>query len=119
MAATPEQRRAFGARLAELRTAKGWTQPAVCELLPEHGGKDVTVPAYSQWETGGTAPDARTAAALESIFGEPHGALAGLLGYRGDDPSTLARLDAIEAIVADLADGLTRLAAQVERLSDE
>lgn len=118
MAATPEQRRTFGARLAELRTARGWTQPTVCELLPAHGGKDVSVPAYSQWETGQTAPDARTAAALEAIFGEPVGALAGLLGYRGDDPSTLARLDAIEAQLGELADMVTRLAEKVERASE-
>ena len=109
MAATPDQRRDFGQRLRALRTSHGHTQPVLGELLEQHGGYNVTAPAVSDWERGVSAPDQRNASALERVFGEPVGSLAGLLGYRGDDPSTAAEISDLRREVAELRTLVERL----------
>lgn len=102
MAATPAQRRSFGARLRELREARGWSQPQVGGFLAEHGGDAISGAAISEYERGLSAPSLKNVLALEHLFDEPAGALAGLVGYRGDDPTMLAQLADLQADVKQL-----------------
>jgi transcriptional regulator with XRE-family HTH domain len=107
--ATADQRHAFGERLAVLRTAAGLSQRAIGETLAEHDGTAVSGSAYSEWERGISSPSPENVRALERIFDEPEGALAGLLGLRGDDPSTDARITTLERQMAELLDLVRRL----------
>lgn len=116
MAPTPQQRDAFSRRLVELRSASGLTQKQVSLLLVDHGGNGVTVSAYSEYERGVSAPSAQNARALEEIFDEPAGALGELLGYRGDDPSTAARLERLEDLVEQQQEALSVILETLERL---
>lgn len=109
MAPTPQQRIDFARRFVLLRKGSGKTQAMVAALLQAHDGDPVSAAAISEYERGVSAPSSRNALALERIFDEPEGSLAGLLGYRGDDPSTSAELSALRREVAELR-------ALVERL---
>ena len=109
MAASPEQRRQFGDRLRALRASHGMTQPQLGGALAAHDGVNVSGPAVSDWERGVSAPDQQNAAALEHIFGEPEGALAGMLGYSGGDPGLLEEVRTLRAEVEAMRLLLERL----------
>ena len=81
MPATPEQRQAFGRALAELRADADLSQPALAAELADHG-VDVTPKAVSSWETGRSAPDAKTVGLLEVIL-SGRGQLLEALDYGG------------------------------------
>lgn len=103
MATTPEQRKAFGARLRTLRTSGTFlNQEELGAAIGQHGGKAVSAAAVSEYERGVSAPDAASVAAIELLLGEPAGSLAGLLGYRGDDPSMEARVSGLERQMEEL-----------------
>lgn len=107
MAATPEQRKAFGQRLKELRTARGWSQPQLVAAVVEAGGDQVSPAAVSEYERGVSAPSVDYTRVLEEVFdGEP---LRELLGYRGDDPT-------VRAEIVELRDRFTQLEARVDEI---
>jgi transcriptional regulator with XRE-family HTH domain len=110
MAATPEQRDVFSRRLVELRTASGLKQKEFAQRL------GVTYAAVSEYERGISAPSAQKVRALEDLFDEPIGALGDLLGYRGDDPATTARLDRLEQRVKEQQETLREILTTLERL---
>lgn len=109
MASTPSDRRTFGERLGELIDTSGLSQSDIGTALAEHGGTAVSGSAVSEWKRGKSAPDFVQVRALERVLGEPEGALAGLLGYRGDDPAVLARLTQLEERVGRQDDRLDQI----------
>lgn len=122
MSATPEQRARFGERLRELRTATRRTQADIAKSLDEAGGENVSDAAFSEWERGVSAPSHQNALALERIFNEPDGALGGMLGYAGEDPSTDARLarleDGLGAEVSGLRAEVAGMRAELREIGD-
>lgn len=65
---------------------------------------DVTPSAVQRWADGYNAPAPEHWSAIEDFFGWESGRLAKVAGYAGDGPapSIAARLDALEARVAEL-----------------
>lgn len=114
MAATPEQRSTFGQRLREVRSARGMSQPELGQCLHDFGGVAVSGPAVSDWERGVSAPDQQNTFALEDALREPRGSLGGLLGYRGDDPTTAGQISALREEVAALRALVLRLDSAID-----
>lgn len=104
----------FRAELARLRKAAGLSQRAVGERLPEHGGEPVTGSAVGEWERGPSAPGPQNVAALESLFDQPSGHLAELLGY-GSRRNVDDRLTGIEDTIAGMKGQLDELADLIRK----
>lgn len=81
--------------------------------LVDHDGDAVSGSAISEYERGISAPSPENVRALERLFEEPEGALAGLVGYRGDDPTTTAQLAELREEVTQLKEDVRQILRQL------
>lgn len=109
MAATPQERAEFGKRLRALRRDAGISQAEAAGQLAKYDGENVTPAAMSEYERGVSAPSRQNVRALEAMFSEPDGALAGVLGYRADDGNLLTEVRSLREEVAALRALIERL----------
>lgn len=95
-------------RLRFLRAEKDLTQQEVVELLVKFDGERITKQAYSEYERGVSAPSRTNLIALERLYGEPEGALRGLVG---DDVAD--RISLLEVEIHRQGRLLAEIAAQL------
>lgn len=114
---THPHRATFGAKVRELREARGWTQKDLAQRLGMSNG------AIAGWEQGGTAKEP-VVVRLEDLFELEPGTLGSILGY-APPPEVPLPEDAIEAdatippehkrtLLAHLAE-VRRIVAEYER----
>lgn len=106
MAATESERKRFGRRLRELRSARDLTAEQVGTALSEQvSGQNVAA-----WERGLYAPQRRTTIQeLEELVGAAPAELAALLGYALESDSMENRVARLEAAVARIEDLMQQL----------